>query len=142
MLKSKHCYFFNITLPWMQILRLRRCRCIRNHGFLHWEKFQALKFMFTEVICKNIFLCFLEMHNCVWYLWTCPIANYFWKLSITPFKINVLKLFQSYIKVKRYCLLKKLSQRLIYTTCTYQKLLIIKWIKDGTGHTVCQSFSQ
>ena len=42
-----------------------------NHVFFLCEKLHCLKFRYTEVIC------FLEMHNCVWYLWyihklTCP----------------------------------------------------------------------
>ena len=48
---------------------------MRNHGFLQCEKFDCLKFRHTEVIHKKLFLSFVKMHNCVWYLWTCPSQN-------------------------------------------------------------------
>ena len=72
MLKSKHCYFFNITLPWIKIWRWQSSRYLCNHGFLLCWKFQCLKFRYTEVIYKKLFLSILETHNCVKYLWTCP----------------------------------------------------------------------
>ena len=74
--KSKYCYFFNITLPWVKMWRWWCKRYLRNYGFLLCEKFQCLKFKYTEVINKKLFFSFLEMHNCVWYLWTCPYLVY------------------------------------------------------------------
>ena len=47
-------------------------RYLRNNGSLPCKKFQCPKFRHTEVIHKNLFSSFLEMHNYVWYLWTCP----------------------------------------------------------------------
>ena len=75
-LKSKHCYFFKKkTLPCLKIWRWQCHRYLRNHGFLQCEKFEYLKFRHTEVIHKKLFLSFAKMHNCVWYLWTCPSQN-------------------------------------------------------------------
>ena len=72
LLKSKHCYIFNITLSWMKICRWRCSRCLCNQCFILCKKFKCLKFRYTEVISEKPFLSFLEMHKCVWYLWTCP----------------------------------------------------------------------
>ena len=76
-LKSKHCYFLfkTKTVPCMKIWRWRCNRYLHNHGFLQCEGFEYLKFRHTEVIHKNLFLSFVKMHNCVWYLWTCPSQN-------------------------------------------------------------------
>ena len=76
-LKSKHCYFLfkTKTVPCMKIWRWRWNRYLHNHGFLQCEEFEYLKFRHTEVIHKNLFLSFVKMHNCVWYLWTCPSQN-------------------------------------------------------------------
>ena len=59
----------------MKIWRWRCNRYLHNHGFLQCEEFEYLKFRHTEVIHKNLFLSFVKMHNCVWYLWTCPSQN-------------------------------------------------------------------
>ena len=74
LLKSKHCYSFNINLPWMKFWRWRY---LRNHGFLLCEKCQCLKSKYTEVIHKKYLLSFLKTRNCVWHLWTCPIRMSF-----------------------------------------------------------------
>ena len=74
-LKSKHCYLKKNTLPWMKIWRWRCKRYLRYHGFLQCENFECLKFRHTKVIHKKRFLHFVEMHNYVWYLWTCPSQN-------------------------------------------------------------------
>ena len=76
-LKSNHCYFFLNTLFCMKICRWQCNRYLRNHDFLQCEKFEYLKFRHTEVIHKFFFflLSFVKMHNCVWYLWTCPSQN-------------------------------------------------------------------
>ena len=63
LLKSKHCYFFNITLPWMKIWRWR---CSR---YLKCEISMSKVFRYTEVIRKKHFMSFPEMPNYVWYLW-------------------------------------------------------------------------
>ena len=69
----------------MKIWRWRCSRHLHNHVFLLCEKFQCLKFRYTEVIHKKHFLSFLEVNNCVWYLWyvhklafpSVPISNNF-----------------------------------------------------------------
>ena len=60
LLKTKHCYFFNITLPWMKIWKWQCSRYLRNHGFPLHEKFQFLKFRYTEDIHKNVFWVFIK----------------------------------------------------------------------------------
>ena len=60
----------------MKIWRWQCSRYLHNHGFILCEKFQCLKFRCTEVIHKKLFLSLLEMHNCVWYLWTCPLIKF------------------------------------------------------------------
>ena len=90
LLKRKHCYFFNLYLPWMKIWRWRCSRYIYNHDFLLCEKFQSPKFRYTEVIHKNLFLSFLEMHNYVWYFWTCPfpsLVTIAWKMLPTAIPV-------------------------------------------------------
>ena len=74
LLKSKHCYFLNITLPWMKIWGWRCGRYLHNHGFLLCKKCQCLRY--TELIPQKCVLSFLEMYNCVWCLWTCPTVNF------------------------------------------------------------------
>ena len=85
MQKSKHCYFSkcnsslneNLKITIQQILQLLHGYAMQYnfimHNFLLYEKFQCPKFRYTEVIHKKLFLSFLEVHNCVWYLWTCPV---------------------------------------------------------------------
>ena len=53
-----HCYVFNITLPWIKIWRWWCRRCLHNHGFLLYEKFQCVKFRHAEVIHKKLFFHF------------------------------------------------------------------------------------
>ena len=60
------------THPCMKIWRWRYKRYLCNHGFLQCEKFECLKFRHAEIIHKKRFLSFVKMHNCLWYLWTCP----------------------------------------------------------------------
>ena len=60
LLKTKHCYFFNITLPWMKIWKWQCSRYLRNHGFPLREKFQFLKFRYTEDFHKNVFWVFIK----------------------------------------------------------------------------------
>ena len=83
--KSKHCYFFKITLPWMKIWRWWCSSYLHNHGVLLCEKVQCLKCKDTEGIHKKLIFSFLEMRNCVWYLWTCP--NEFMNMAITCFHL-------------------------------------------------------
>ena len=59
LLKSKHCYFFNITLPWMKIWRWQCSRYLCNNGFLLCEKCRCLKFRYTEVIHNFFFFCWV-----------------------------------------------------------------------------------
>ena len=82
LLKSKQCYFLNVTLLWIKLWRWRCTRYLCNHGFLLCVKSQCLKFMYIEIIHKKLFLSFLEMHNCVWYLWTCPYINFHDQLTL------------------------------------------------------------
>ena len=74
LLKSKYCDFFNITLPWMIILRWQCRRYLHNHGFLPsvWE-ISVSKFQVHRSYSQIFFLSFLEMHNCL--LWTCPLVQ-------------------------------------------------------------------
>ena len=60
LLKSKHCFFFNITLLRMKLWRWWCSRYLCNHGFLLCEEFQCLKFRYTEVIHKKLFSVFLK----------------------------------------------------------------------------------
>ena len=83
--KSKHCYSFKITLPWMKIWRWWCSSYLHNHGVLLCEKVQCLKCKDTEGIHKKLIFSFLEMRNCVWYLWTCP--NEFMNMAITCFHL-------------------------------------------------------
>ena len=58
LLKSKHCYFFNIALPWMKPSRWWCSRYLRNPG--------------TQNLFTKFFLGFSLTHSFAWYLWTCP----------------------------------------------------------------------
>ena len=60
LLKSKHCYFFNTNLPWRRIWGWWCSRYLHNHGFLLCEKFQCLKFRYTEVIDERFSWAFLK----------------------------------------------------------------------------------
>ena len=59
----------------MKIWRWWCNRYLCNHGFQQCEKFECPKFNHTEVIHKKLFLSFVKMDNCVWYLWTCSSQN-------------------------------------------------------------------
>ena len=73
--KSKHCYFFNRTLPWMKIWRWWCSRYLRNHSFLLCEIFQCVvKFRYTKVIHKKLFFDFS---------WNAQLCLIFINMSIT-----------------------------------------------------------
>ena len=75
LLKSKHCYFFNRTLPWMKIWRWWCSRYLRNHSFLLCEIFQCVvKFRYTKVIHKKLFFDFS---------WNAQLCLIFINMSIT-----------------------------------------------------------
>ena len=46
-------------------LKMTMQQIFAYHGFLKCEKFECLKFRHTEVIHKNLFVSFVEMHSCV-----------------------------------------------------------------------------
>ena len=116
-LKSKHCYFLKKTLPCMKIWRWQCNRYLPNYDFLQCEKFECLRFRHTKVIQKKLFLSFVEMHNCIWYLWTCPSQNsglhnfwgqidlgcFFWgKLTIVTFVKVLCPIIVKYLNEKSF----------------------------------------
>ena len=108
----------------MKIWRWRCNRYLRNHGFVQCEKFEYLKFRHTEVIHKKLFLSFVKMRNCVWYLWTCPsqntgLHNFGGQIGLACFFLGKLTIF-TFVKVLRPMIVKcfnenKALQRIIIT---------------------------
>ena len=89
-----HCYVFNITLPWIKIWRWWCSRCLHNHGFLLYEKFQCVKFRHAEVIHKKIFFCFFFkfFFFFFFFFWNAQLCLTFMNMALSKTK-NWIKLF-------------------------------------------------
>ena len=126
------------TPPCMKIWRWRCNRYLRNHGFLQCEKFEFLKVRRTEVIHNKIFLSFVKMHNCVWYLWTCPSQNAglhnFWGQIVLGYFLFIIFFLWvggeltivTFIKVSRPIIAKCLNEKKPYRESSKGFLILVQ----------------